>query len=164
MIRSRDTRSPMQPLPTGTVTFLFTDIEGSTQMLGNHPQAYPAALALSKGNVDRALALHRESLTLFKEVGEKAGIALCPEGLAVIALEHGSHERVAVLFGAAEALRESLNYPVHPGELAEHQRWIAEASARVSEEAWARAWTGGRNLSLQHAIAVALADGEAPFG
>ena len=31
--------------PTGTVTFLFTDIEGSTQMWERHPEAMRAALA-----------------------------------------------------------------------------------------------------------------------
>ena len=32
-------------LPTGTVTFLFTDIEGSTQLWEKHPEAMKAALA-----------------------------------------------------------------------------------------------------------------------
>jgi DNA-binding NarL/FixJ family response regulator len=32
-------------LPTGTVTFLFTDIEGSSQLLEAHPKEMPAALA-----------------------------------------------------------------------------------------------------------------------
>jgi predicted ATPase/class 3 adenylate cyclase len=37
---------PSRPaLPSGTVTFLFTDIEGSTQLWERHPQAMPAALA-----------------------------------------------------------------------------------------------------------------------
>src|SRR5438046_2695073 len=30
-------------LPAGTVTFLFTDIEGSTRLAERHPQAMPAA-------------------------------------------------------------------------------------------------------------------------
>jgi class 3 adenylate cyclase len=32
-------------LPTGTVTFLFTDIEGSTQLWEQHPEAIRAAVA-----------------------------------------------------------------------------------------------------------------------
>ena len=32
-------------LPTGTVTFLFTDIEGSTRLWEQHPEAMRAALA-----------------------------------------------------------------------------------------------------------------------
>ena len=33
------------PLPTGTVTFLFTDIEGSTKLWEKHPEAMKTALA-----------------------------------------------------------------------------------------------------------------------
>jgi class 3 adenylate cyclase len=35
----------MADLPTGTVTFLFTDIEGSTRLWEQHPQAMAGALA-----------------------------------------------------------------------------------------------------------------------
>jgi class 3 adenylate cyclase len=35
----------MADLPTGTVTFLFTDIEGSTTRWEHHPQAMREALA-----------------------------------------------------------------------------------------------------------------------
>src|SRR5688572_24599765 len=35
----------MTDLPTGTVTFLFTDIEGSTQLWEKHPEAMKAVLA-----------------------------------------------------------------------------------------------------------------------
>ena len=38
-------RTTMAELPAGTVTFLFTDIEGSTQLWEKHPQAMKAALA-----------------------------------------------------------------------------------------------------------------------
>lgn len=36
----------MPDLPRGTVTFLFTDIEGSTRLWGHHPGAMKLALAL----------------------------------------------------------------------------------------------------------------------
>ena len=35
----------MSALPTGTVTFLFTDIEGSTRLLQSLGDRYPAVLA-----------------------------------------------------------------------------------------------------------------------
>ena len=34
-----------QRLPSGTVTFLFTDIEGSTKLWEQHPEAMKSALA-----------------------------------------------------------------------------------------------------------------------
>jgi hypothetical protein len=38
----------MSQLPSGTVTFLFTDIEGSTQLWQQYPEAMPDALAQAK--------------------------------------------------------------------------------------------------------------------
>jgi class 3 adenylate cyclase len=35
----------MADLPTGTVTFLFTDVEGSTRLWEHHPMAMRATLA-----------------------------------------------------------------------------------------------------------------------
>ena len=35
----------MPALPSGTVTFLFTDLEGSTRLWEEHPEAMRAALA-----------------------------------------------------------------------------------------------------------------------
>src|SRR5262245_55468583 len=37
--------APAAALPRGTVTFLFTDIEGSTQLWAQHPQKMGAAVA-----------------------------------------------------------------------------------------------------------------------
>ena len=35
----------MAELPTGTVTFLFTDVEGSTKLWERYPEAMPATMA-----------------------------------------------------------------------------------------------------------------------
>ena len=34
----------MPEFPSGTITFLFTDVEGSTKLLNAHPDAYRAAI------------------------------------------------------------------------------------------------------------------------
>src|SRR5260370_2503556 len=36
---------PVPSLPVGVITFLFTDIEGSTRLWEQHPEAMPAVLA-----------------------------------------------------------------------------------------------------------------------
>src|SRR5579884_1029708 len=69
-------------LPTGTVTFLFTDIEGSTKLWEQYPEAMRQALA-------RHDALLRETIEqqnghVFKTIGDAfcAAFATAPEALA----------------------------------------------------------------------------------
>jgi len=58
LARERDS-SRVAELPTGTVTFLFTDIEGSTRLLDElGPNAYAEALAAHQHVVRAALAAH----------------------------------------------------------------------------------------------------------
>jgi class 3 adenylate cyclase len=46
-------------LPTGTVTFLFTDIEGSTRLWEQHPEAMQTALARHDALVTDCIQQHR---------------------------------------------------------------------------------------------------------
>src|ERR687894_2645425 len=48
----------MPDLPTGTVTFLFTDIEGSTALWEQHPDAMRQALVRHDALVERIVAEH----------------------------------------------------------------------------------------------------------
>ena len=48
----------MAELPTGTVTFLFTDLEGSTRLWEEHPEAMKDALARHDAILDDAIATH----------------------------------------------------------------------------------------------------------
>jgi len=58
----------MADLPSGTVTFLFTDIEGSTQLWEQHPQAMPSALARHDAILREATAAHGG--VVFRTVGD----------------------------------------------------------------------------------------------
>ncbi len=76
-------------LPTGTVTFLFTDIQGSTPLWEQHPEAMKAAVALHHAALQRAITEHHGQV--FKVVGDafQAAFALPTHGLtAAIALQH----------------------------------------------------------------------------
>jgi class 3 adenylate cyclase len=63
----------MPDLPTGTVTFLFTDIEGSTRLWEQHPEAMTAVLARHDAILSescphlRILASGREALGIVGE-------------------------------------------------------------------------------------------------
>src|SRR5437660_7441428 len=60
--------SAMSSLPTGTVTFLFTDIEGSTQLWQRFPEAMPAALARHHATLRNAIENHQGHV--FQIVGD----------------------------------------------------------------------------------------------
>jgi LuxR family maltose regulon positive regulatory protein len=57
-------------LPTGTATFLFTDIEGSTQLWEQHKEAMQAALARHDSLLRQAIGTHGG--VIFKTVGDSA--------------------------------------------------------------------------------------------
>ena len=48
----------MRELPTGTVTFLFTDVEGSTRLLQEHRDGYVELLSEHRGALRRAFERH----------------------------------------------------------------------------------------------------------
>src|SRR5450755_3557724 len=48
----------MNTLPSGTVTFLFTDIEGSTRLIQQHPEAMKGALARHHALLQDAIGTH----------------------------------------------------------------------------------------------------------
>jgi TolB-like protein/class 3 adenylate cyclase/Tfp pilus assembly protein PilF len=72
----------MHDLPTGTVTFLFTDIEGSTRLWEHHPQAMEKALARHDALLSQVIESHGG--TVFKKVGDAfcAAFASAPAGVA----------------------------------------------------------------------------------
>src|SRR6185295_6240158 len=48
----------MNALPSGTVTFLFTDIEGSTRLFQQHPDAMKVAIARHQALLEHAIGTH----------------------------------------------------------------------------------------------------------
>ena len=58
----------MTDLPSGTVTFLFTDIESSTQLIERHPDASRSALARHQTLLQAAIEAH--SWRVFQVIGD----------------------------------------------------------------------------------------------
>src|SRR5579864_7485705 len=69
-------------LPTGTVTFLFSDIEGSTQRWEQHREAMKAAVARHEQIM--AVAIKQHGGYVFKTLGDAfcAAFATAPEAVA----------------------------------------------------------------------------------
>src|SRR6187455_402359 len=72
----------MAELPSGTVTFLFTDIEGSTARWEGHPEAMRVALGRHDALIRAAIVEHRGHVVKTTGDGFHAAFARAPDALA----------------------------------------------------------------------------------
>jgi len=108
-----------------------------------------AILAVRRGNADAAIALVRESLTLFQQLREKFAIVYVMIPLAAAAVLKGNDLWAARILGARDAVSERTGATivdkwVHAlGEQAER-----EVRARLGPDQWAAAYAAGRTTSI----------------
>src|SRR5262245_15146708 len=89
--------------PSGTVTFLFTDIEGSTRLWEQHPDLMPTAFQRQGAILREAIASHGGYA--YKMIGDafQAAFATAPQALA--AALAAQHALATEDWGAIESLR-----------------------------------------------------------
>jgi len=109
-----------------------------------------------EGLYDKAEAAYRETILAWKRLGHRAAIAHQLESLAFIAQRREDGHRAARLYGAAQTLRESIGIPMTPSEQVEYDGEIARLRAGMDEDAFNSAWTEGRAMTLERALACAL--------
>jgi non-specific serine/threonine protein kinase len=112
--------------------------------------------AHQQGEYSRAVALLAESLRLGRDIGARDLVAEGLESLAWVAAARGQPQRAAQMGGAAQALREVLGVPLPAEQRAGHDQAVQAMRAALGEEGFAAAWTAGRALPLEDAIAIAL--------
>jgi predicted ATPase/DNA-binding XRE family transcriptional regulator len=112
-----------------------------------------AILAVRRGNLDEAIALVRESLTLFRQLQDKFAIVYVMVPLAAAAVLKGDDLWAARILGARDAVAERTGATivdewVHAlGEQAER-----DVRARLGPDRWARAHAAGRVTSIDSLI------------
>jgi tetratricopeptide (TPR) repeat protein len=95
-------------------------------------------------------------LTVFYELGDRQGMAMCLAGLAMAAAVDEDPWRAARLWGAAEALRQSIGARGAPASRVMRERLTAIAREQLGEEAFAAAWDAGAKMTMDQAIEFAL--------
>ncbi len=113
------------------------------------------ATARLQGDDERATALLVEALSQLLEMGDQGSFVDALDDLALLACTRGSPERAARLFGAAETLRDAVDYPVRPTSRASYDRNVALVRAQLNEATFSKAWAEGRALTLEQALAEA---------
>ena len=114
--------------------------------------------ALIGGDHQKAEVLLEESLILCGELGDTLGGAESLEGLACATVAREKAGRVARLFGAAQALRETAGYQLASRARSLRETYLAAARSRVSEAEWTAAWEGGRSMTFEDAVTYALGE------
>jgi predicted ATPase len=115
-----------------------------------------------QGRLNEALALYRETIPVWQELGHRAAVAHEVESLAFMAQAHEEFERTARLLGAAEAERERLSLPMTPVEHREYAANLAALRVQGPSPELDTAWAAGRALTMDQAVAYALDQGVAP--
>ena len=100
-------------LPEGTVTFLFTDLEGSTRLLQAHPAAYREAVRRHHDLLRGAVEAHQG--VVFETVGDAVYAAFAHATDAVAAALAGQQALHQESWGEVGALRARMG--VHLGEV-----------------------------------------------
>jgi len=125
------------------------------------PLTWLGWVALLRGDLERAKALHKESLALSEERGAFRQLTLILlEGLACGAGAEGDAHRGARLFGATEALREAIGFPLEPALRRLEEPYLVGARSQLDESAWTEAWEEGRRMSVEAALEYALSEEE----
>ncbi|MCC6174425.1 MAG: adenylate/guanylate cyclase domain-containing protein [Chloroflexi bacterium] len=121
-------------------------------------QRWLARLIASKEDADRATSLLKESLRLLWDLDDRGCIPINLEGLACIAGDHGSAERVVLLLAAASTFRQASGAAPHPTNAAEHERALSIARASIGEQQFRTLWADGLAMTWEQAVAYALDD------
>ena len=118
-----------------------------------------AALAIRAGDLATARAHLQRCCALFRQVDNRRGVVMALVGFALLALAEGQPAQALALAGAAEAQREALRAAADPYQLVDLERVLPAARRTLGRTAAAGAWAGGRSLSLDEAVNLALALG-----
>jgi non-specific serine/threonine protein kinase len=112
--------------------------------------------ALAQENPTLAGTYFIKALGLCRDLGDQLLMAWCLAGLAGVAALNEEPERAAWLWGAAEAVRQTIGGRPAPAARAVYERLQAEVRQQLGETAFNAKWTEGQAASVEQAIDEAL--------
>jgi len=132
----------MNDLPSGTVTFLFTDIEGSTRLIQQHPEAMKRALARHNALLQGAIGVHHGHV--FQILGDGFCTAFEDAGDALAAALDAQHALHREGWGDVGAVRVRMG--LHTGTVEAHGGEYASSLTLARTQRVMAAGHGGQTL------------------
>ena len=120
-----------------------------------------AVMALETGDHGRARSLAEESLRALRGLDEEWLLSNSLAFIAATLSARGRARRAAALFGASEAMRETVGQEeLYSHHRAVYDRGVESARDALGEEELAAAWAEGRAMGVEEAISFALEEDE----
>jgi predicted ATPase/class 3 adenylate cyclase len=113
-------------------------------------------IARYTGKIEDARKIYMETVTGWKDYGNRPAVANQLECFAFIAITEEEPQRAAKLVGAAEALRDRVQSPMTDWEHVEYDQSVAQLRAMLPEAEFNALWAEGRALTMEQAIQLAL--------
>jgi predicted ATPase/class 3 adenylate cyclase len=128
--------------------------------IGNKRQIYSCYSELAhvlreNGGTEEPLALYRDLLPRWRNLGHRAAVAHELECIAYILSRQEQAERAVTILGAADALRQMIGSTPTPLELAEYEQELSTLRGKMEETEFETAWEQGQKLGMDQAITLA---------
>ena len=144
----------MNDLPSGTVTFLFTDIEGSTRLIQQHPEAMKDALVRHNALLQSAIGAHHGRV--FQVLGDGFCSVFAAAGDALAAALEAQRALHGEAWGEVGSLRVRMG--LHTGTVEAHGGEYASSLTLARTQRVMTAGHGGQTL-LSAGVADRVRDG-----
>jgi tetratricopeptide (TPR) repeat protein len=120
------------------------------------PRSELAHTLRRQGKWDQALLLYRETILYFQDMGHEPAVANQLECFAYIAVAQQEPEKAGLLLGAAQAIRERTNNPLHlPWETADYEQAMERLGEMLGITGRDAAVAEGRSMTLDKAVSFA---------
>jgi tetratricopeptide (TPR) repeat protein len=107
---------------------------------------------LKLGEVGLATALLMESLSRFRDIGNKLGIAITLEALASVRLAEGDNASAVKLYSTAHSLRDKLGAPLPPIDCAEYNSAINACKKQLGEPSFTEIWMTAESRPFEDVV------------
>jgi predicted ATPase/class 3 adenylate cyclase len=109
-----------------------------------------------QGKWDQALSLYRETILYYRDRGHEPAVANQLECFAYIAIAQEEPDIAGRLLGAAQAIRERTNNPIHlPWEIADYEQAMNQLDEMLGGAGRDAAVEKGRSMTLDEAVSFA---------
>jgi predicted ATPase/class 3 adenylate cyclase len=115
-----------------------------------------AHLERKLGNYADALEYYRQTIPVFRDIGQTGAVAHQLECFGFIALAQNQNERAVHLFAAANALRERSGTPMTPDEQSYFDEQLNRLREQMDSLLFRSSWRKGRGLKMEQAIELAI--------